>query len=102
MPLSQGRIDDMAVAIRVYENVLDHAVSTQQVDAIEKQLGIGRYALTDGSGHLKPHSFIAAHRSAVIGLEQRHETLHQQCEIDGIGSACAKYDAMVVDRHTIL
>src|ERR1700686_4506192 len=102
MSLSQGRINDMAIAIRGDENVLDHAVSAQQVDAIQKQLGIGRYALTDGSCHVEPHSLIAALQCAVIGLEQRHETLSQQCKIERIGGTCAKNDAMLVDRHSIL
>ena len=97
MPLSQGRINDMALGIRCDENVLDHAVSAQQVDAIQKQLGIGGYALTDGSRHVEPHSLIAALQCAVIGLEQPHETLNQQCEIERIGGARAKNDAMVVD-----
>src|ERR1700686_1677446 len=102
MSLSQGRINDMAIAIRGDEDVLDHAVSAQQVDAIKKQLGIGRYALTDGSCHVEPHSLIAALQCAVIGFEQLHETLNQQCEIERIGGARAKNDAMLVDRHAVL
>src|SRR5215469_3889529 len=102
MSLSQGRISDMAVAIRGEENVLNHAVSAQQVDAIQKQLGIGGYALTDGSCHIEPHSLIAALQCAVIGFEQRHETLSQQCEIERIGGARAKNDAVLINRHTIL
>ena len=97
MPLSQGRISDMALPIRSDENVLDHAVSAQQVDAIQKQLGIGRYALTDGPRHVEPHSLIAAQQRAVIGLEQLHETLNQQCEVERIGGARANHDALLVD-----
>src|SRR5580658_5596904 len=107
MSLSQGRINDRALASFLSclwgdENVLDHAVSAQQADAIQKQPGIGSYALTDGSCHVEPHSLIAGLQCAVIGLEQRHETLHQQCEIERIGGARAKNDAMLVDRHAIL
>src|SRR5215469_3064680 len=102
MSLSQERINDMALAIRGDENVLDHAVSAQQVDAIQKQLGIGRYALADGSCHFEPHSLIAAFECAVIGFEQLHETLNQQCEIERIGGARAKNDAVLINRHTIL
>src|SRR5579862_5848677 len=107
MPLPQGRINDMALAsflfyLRGDENVLDHAVSAQQVEAVQKQLGIGRYALNDGSCHIEPHSLIAALECAVIGLEQRHETLNQQCEIERIGGARAKNDALLADRHAIL
>ena len=99
MPLSLGRINGMALRIRGDEHVLDHAVSAQQIDAIQKQLGIGRYALTDGSCHVEPHSLIAALQCAVIGFEQPHETLNQQCEIERIGGARAKDDAMLVQRH---
>ena len=107
MSLSQGRINDVALASFLFclcgdKNVLDHAVSAQQVDAIQKQLGIGRDALTDSSCHVEPHSLIAALQCAVIGLEQSNQTLHQQCEIERIGGARAKNDAMLVDRHSIL
>src|SRR6478672_13631479 len=102
MSLSQGRIIDVTLAIGGDENVLNHAVSAQQVEAIQKQLGIGRYALTDGSCHVESHSLIAALQCAVIGLEQPHETLNQQCEIERIGGARANNDAILVDRHSIL
>src|SRR5580658_10132108 len=107
MSLSQGRINDSALANFLFclwgdENVLDHAVSAQQVDAIQKQLGIGGYALKDGSCHVEPHSLIAALQCAIIGFEQLHQTLNQQCEIERIGGARAKNDATLVDRHAIL
>ena len=102
MPQSRGRINGMAVAIRGDEYVLDHAVSAQQVDAIQKQLGIGGYALADGSRHVEPHSLIAALQCAVIGFEQPHQTLNQQCEIQRIRCARAQNDARVVHRHAIL
>src|SRR5438874_2193678 len=89
----------MALAIRSDENVLDHAVSAQHVDAIQKQLGIGRYALIDGSRHVEPHSLIAAPQSAVIGLEQRHKILNQQCQIERIGGTSANNHAMLADRY---
>src|SRR5579864_9474807 len=99
MPLSRGRVNDMALWICRDEYVLDHAVSAQQVDAIQKELGIGGYALTDGSRHVEPRSLIPALQRAVIGLEQPHETLNQQCEIERIRGARAKHDAMLADRH---
>src|SRR5580704_9656719 len=102
MAPSQRRINYLTLGIPADEHVLDHAVSAQQVDAIQKQLGIGGYALTDGSCHVEPQSLIAALECAVIGLEQRHETLNQQREIERIGGARAKNDAMLVDRHAIL
>src|ERR1700678_2391925 len=107
MPLSQGRINDMALASIFFrlsdnENVLHHAVSAQQVQAIQKQLGIGGYTLKDGSCHVQTYSLIAALQCAVIGLEQRHETLNQQCEIERIGGARAKNHATLVARHAFL
>ena len=102
MPPSQGRISDMAFAVRGDKNVFNHAVSTQHVDAIQKQLGIGGYALKDGSCHVEPHSLIAAQQRAVIRLEQFHEAADQQREIERIGGARAKNYAVVVDRHAFL
>src|SRR5580698_2091711 len=91
----------MALAIRGDENMLNRAVSAQQIDAIQKQLGIGGYALTDGSRHIESHSLIAAQQGAVIGLEQLHEAANQQCEIERIRGARANNDARVVDSHAI-
>src|SRR5579862_219417 len=102
MPLSQGRINNMVLDILGDENVLDHAVRAQQVDAIQKQLGIGGNALTDGSCHVAPHSLIAVLQRSIIGLEQRYETLNQQCEIERVGGARTKDDALVADWHAIL
>src|SRR5580704_14478965 len=102
MAPSQRRINYLTLGIPADEHVLDHAVSAQQVDAIQKQLGVGRYALTDGSCHVEPHSLIAALQCAVIGFEQLDEGLNQQCEIERIGGARAKNDAMLVDRHAFL
>src|SRR5579859_1257113 len=107
MSPSQGRINDMALVsflscLRGDENVLDHAISAQQVDAIQKQLGIGGYSLTDSSCRIEPHSLIAGLQCAFIGLEQCHETLNQQCEIERVGCARANNDAMLVDRHAFL
>src|SRR5689334_17685619 len=45
VPLSRGRISGVPLFVRIDEDVLDHAVSSQQVDAIQIQLWIGRYTL---------------------------------------------------------
>ena len=84
MALSHRRVVDVPVAIRRYEQMLDHAVRAEQVDAIHKQVGIRRNALIDGARQFEPLPVVAAVPGALIGLEQRHETLNQQGQIEGI------------------
>src|ERR1041385_8095615 len=45
--LSYRRIHGLAIDVDRDEEMLDHAVGTQQLDAIQKQLRIGRDALAD-------------------------------------------------------
>jgi len=54
MSLSQGRINDRTLA-----SFLSCLWGDENVAAIQKQLGIGSYALTDGSSHGEPHSLLS-------------------------------------------
>ena len=84
----------MPIAIRRDEEMLDHAVSTQQLDAIQKQLWIRRNALTNGVCQFEPLLAIVTVPGVFISLEQRHEILNQQGEIKGIGVAGAQNQAL--------
>jgi hypothetical protein len=102
VPPSHGRIDNVLLAIRRYEEVLDHAVGTQQVETIQKQLGIRRNALTNGACQFDPLLAVAIVRGVFISGKERHETLNQQGEIKGIGSAGAQNQAALIERHARL
>ncbi len=102
MSPSHGRIDNVPIAIRRYEEMLDHAVRTQQVETIQKQLWIRRNALTNGGRQFEPLLAVATVPGVFISFEQRHETLNQQGEIEGIGFAGAQNQAVLIKRHTLL
>ena len=97
-----GRIDSLPVAICRYEEMLDHAVRTQQLDAIQKQLRIRRNALTDGVCQFEPLLTIVTAPGVFIRLEQRHEILNQQGEIKGVGVARVQNQALLIKRHGLL
>src|SRR5215471_16892462 len=106
VPLSHGRIDNVPSVIRRYEEMLDHAVRTQQVETIQKQLRIRRNALTNGICQFKPLLAVATVLGVFISVfvsgKERHETLNQQGEIKGIGFAGAQNQAVLIKRHTLL
>src|SRR5262245_22393547 len=77
MSLSHRRIDNVPVAIRRYEEMLDHAVRTQQVETIQKQLRIRRNALTNGGCQVEPLLAVTPVHRVFISVEERHETLNQ-------------------------
>ena len=60
MPLSHGRVRRLPVTIDCDEQVLDHAVRAQQLDAIQKQLGIRRNALADRVRQFEPFPGVSA------------------------------------------
>ncbi len=82
--------------------MLDHAVGTQQLDAIEKQLRIGRNALTDRVRQLEPLPDVVTVPGVFIRFEQRHELLNQQGEIEGIGVTGVQHHALVIDGDALL
>src|SRR5262245_49834038 len=100
VPPSHGRIDNLPIAICRYEEMLDHAVRTQQVETIQKQLWIRRNALTNGGGQFEPPLAVANVHGVFISLEKRHESLNQQGEIKGIGFAGAQNQADLIKGHT--
>ena len=100
--VSHGRVDDEPIGTRRDEQVLDHAVRAEQVEAIQKQLGIRRDALTDRVCQLEPSLVVAAMSGVLIRLEQRHETLDQRRQIEGIRFARAQDQAVLVERHALL
>ncbi len=98
VPLSLGRIDSLPVAIGRYEEMLDHAVRAQQVDATQKHLRVRRDGLTNGAGQREPRLLFAALQCPFVSAEQRDETLNQQGEIEGIRCARAQNHAFLIDR----
>src|SRR4051794_17479204 len=98
----RGRIDNVPIAIRRYEEMLDHAVRTQQIETIQKQLWIRRNTLVNGGCRSEPLLAVAAVHGVLVGLEERHETLNQQGKIKGIGFPGAENQAVLVKRHTLL
>ena len=102
VPLSHRRVDNVPIAIRRDEEMLDHAVRAQQVDAIQEQLWVRGNALVDGGCQFEPLLAVATVRGVLVSLEQRHETLNQRREIEGIGVAGAQNQAALIERHTLL
>src|SRR5687768_1355594 len=87
---SHRRIRSDSIAVRGYEEMLDHAVSTEQLDATQEQVWIRRETLTDGICQVEPRRTIVTVAGLFIRLEQRHEILNQQREIKRIGAARAE------------
>jgi hypothetical protein len=102
VPPSQGRIPNPPIAIRRDEQMLDHAVGGQQLDAIQKQVRIRRKALANGVRQFEPPLPIATAAGVFIRVEQRHEVLNQQREIKRIGVASAVNQARLVERDGLL
>ena len=71
------------------EEMLDHAVRPQQVDVIHEKIRIRRDALTDGVGQIEPRRRDSRAACVLVRVEQRHELLHEQCEIECVGRAGA-------------
>jgi len=82
--------------------MLDHAVRTEQLDAIQKQLGIRRNALINGGCQVEPLLTISSETGVVIRPEQRHEILNQQGEIEGIGVASRQNQTVLFKRYSLL
>src|SRR5687768_13179654 len=101
MSLSGGRIGSVPLAIGRYEEMLDHAVSTQQLDAIQKELWIRRNALANGVSQFEPPLMIFTVPGVFVRLEQRHELLNQQGKVQGIGVASAQSQAVIIERHRL-
>src|SRR5579864_8395922 len=82
VPPSHVRIDDVPIEIRRYEEMLDHAVRTQQAETIQEQLWIRRNALTNGGCQLEPllaaATVPAVFMSRFISRQERYEPLNQQ------------------------
>ena len=102
MSPSHGRIDNLPIEIGRNEEMLDHAVSTQQLDAIQKQLWIRRNALANGVRQLEPLLAVVTAPGVFIRLEQRHQILNQQGEIKGIGVAGVQDQARLISRRSRL
>ena len=86
--------------------MLDHAVRSEQVETIQKQLWIRRNALTNGVCQFEPLLAVAIVAGVFISVfvsgKERHKALNQQSEIKGIGLAAAQNQAVLIKRHTLL
>src|SRR3954466_7920697 len=92
MPLPHWGIDRISIAVCCDEEILDHAVWAQQIESIQKQLGIRRNALANGGRQFEP----SLSSCAFISFKQRHETLNQHCEIQSIGLASTQDNAVFI------
>src|SRR5262245_14613873 len=102
MSLSHRRVHSVSIAIDRDEEMLDHAVSTQQIEAIQKQLWIRGNALADSVRQFTPLPVIIIAPGVFVRLEQRHEILNQQGEIKRIGVASTQHQALLVKRRSLL
>ncbi len=92
----------MPGAIRRDEQMLDHAVRAQEVEAIQEQLWVRGNALVNGRCQFEPLLAVATARGVLVSLEERHETLNQCREIEGIGVAGAENQAALIERDVVL
>src|SRR5262245_51289062 len=86
--------------------MLDHAVRTQQLEAIQKQLRIRRNPLTNGVCQFEPLLTVAAVQgvftSVFVSGKERHKTLNQHGDIKRVGSASTQNQAVLINRYTFL
>src|SRR5690606_14568148 len=96
------RIVGPAVPVRRGKEVLDHAVSAQQIDAADEQLRVRGDGLAERIGELDPPLDLAAAAGSIVRLEQRHEVLDQQREVERVRRAGAQNDGPLVERRAVL